>query len=190
MMCCILTDPFPETVEVSGKQYPIQTDYKDWINFGRMMLDPDISEDDKLLAVLGWYKETLPNDPADAILALNNFYAGGLSPDIKPKTAGQPAHKRPLLSFEYDGAFILSGFLEYYGIDLTAADMHWWKFKALLEGLPDSCELKKRMAYRAVNLSEIKDKNERRRIRKIQRSIMIPCTLNDRDIGDAFAGVI
>ena len=41
--------------------------------------------------------------------------------------------------------------------------------------------------YRSVDLSEIKDKEERKRIKKIQKSIQLPSeSLTDYDIGNAF----
>ena len=64
--------------------------------------------------------------------------------------------------------------------------MHWWEFRALFLALPDDSETKKRIGYRSMKLNDIKDKEERRRIRKIQRDIMIPVsdTLSDEDIGE------
>ena len=52
--------------------------------------------------------------------------------------------------------------------------MHWHKFLALFDALPEDTPIKKRIAYRGVNLAAIKDKNERKRIRKIKDAIRIP----------------
>ena len=42
--------------------------------------------------------------------------------------------------------------------------------------------------YRGIDLSDIKDKDERKRIAKIQRRIQLPAeALSDYDIGNAFA---
>ena len=59
--------------------------------------------------------------------------------------------------------------LSEYGLDLHRVNMHWLMFGALFRGLPDDCRLKQIIGIRAENLSEIKDKNERQRIAKLQR---------------------
>ena len=43
----------------------------------------------------------------------------------------------------------------------------------LIDGMNEECELKKRRGYRSIDLNQIKDKEERERIRKIQKQIAI-----------------
>ena len=50
----------------------------------------------------------------------------------------------------------------------------------------DKCELTERIHYRSVDLSTIKDKDERKRIRKIQNELKLDdYMLSDEDIGGA-----
>ena len=57
----------------------------------------------------------------------------------------------------------------------------------LFSGLSEGTEIKQRIMYRSVDLSEIKDKEERKRIAKIQQAIRLPdAELTDYDIGNAF----
>ena len=57
----------------------------------------------------------------------------------------------------------------------------------LFDGLSDNTEIKKRIMYRSMDLNEIRDKAERKRIQKIQNQIRLPDDeLSDYDIGDAF----
>ena len=72
-----------------------------------------------------------------------------------------------------------------YNINLFEYDLHWWKFLALFNAL-DKCELTERIHYRSVDLSTIKDKDERKRIRKIQNELKLDdYMLSDEDIGGA-----
>lgn len=72
-----------------------------------------------------------------------------------------------------------------YNINLFEDDLHWWKFLALFNAL-DKCELTERIHYRSVDLSTIKDKDERKRIRKIQNELKLDdYMLSDEDIGGA-----
>ena len=101
----------------------------------------------------------------------------------------QDGSQKNLFSYEIDYPFILSGFLRDYGIDLETVDyLHWWKFRMLFDGLPEDTEIKQRIMYRGINLSDIKDKEERKRISRIQKRIQLPMeSLTDYDIGNAFA---
>lgn len=57
----------------------------------------------------------------------------------------------------------------------------------LFDGLSEENEIKKRIMYRGINLSEIRDPEERKRIQKIQKVIELKQEeLTDYDIGDAF----
>lgn len=69
--------------------------------------------------------------------------------------------------------------------------MHWWKFQMLIDGMNEDCELKKRMGYRSIDLNQIKDKEERERIRKIQKQIaIIDYEVTSEEIGDAFGNMM
>ena len=98
----------------------------------------------------------------------------------------------PVISYNQDAPYIISGFLECYGIDLTEIQyMHWWKFQMLIDGINEDCELKKRMGYRSIDLNQIKDKEERERIRKIQKQIaIIDHEVTSEEIGDAFGNMM
>ena len=127
----------------------------------------------------------------EAISALTEF----VIMDLHPKSAegdkenGDPVPGKNLFSYEMDYPFILSGFLRDYGIDLETVEyLHWWKFRMLFDGLSEDTEIKQRIMYRGINPSDIKDKEERNRITKIQRKIQLPAeALSDYDIGNAFA---
>lgn len=65
--------------------------------------------------------------------------------------------------------------------------MHWWEFRCLFQGLPDDTGIKQRIRYRGIDLGSIKDKAERRRIRRIQNEIRLPSEkMSDYEIGNAF----
>ena len=65
--------------------------------------------------------------------------------------------------------------------------MHWYKFNALINALPEDTPLKQRMIYRNTNLCDIKDKVERKRIKKIKQEIAIPTKPMDAlQVGSVF----
>lgn len=181
----LLCDDFPEEVTVNGRGYRIYTDFRDWIRFCIMLLDDSLEQDDKLIAALQWYESELPESIPDAIEALRLFMVHSFSSGDKENDRSDST--KPLISYTVDAPFILSDFLCYYSINLKTIDyMHWWHFRALLIGLPEDSSIKKRISYRAVDLSEIENDKERDRIRKIKQSIALPSICEDIDIAAAF----
>lgn len=58
----------------------------------------------------------------------------------------------------------------------------------LFDGLSEDTEIKQRIMYRSIDLNTVKDKEERKRIRKIQSAIRLPEEiLSDYEIGEMFA---
>lgn len=108
-------------------------------------------------------------EPADALDGMGCFYADGIAPDREEKEGGSDSGKKTCFDFEEDSAYFKAAFLSEYGIDLEAAELHWFTFCELFRGLPDECRLKRIMAIRNENLSEIKSKSERAHIAKLQK---------------------
>ncbi len=103
----------------------------------------------------------------------NGAYAGPCKTKINCNKAPGKQFMR-IYDFNEDAMCIYSSFLQAYGIDLTDIDfLHWWKFCALLENLPAHTPMAQRMAYRAMDLSLIKDKAQRDYYEKIKREFEI-----------------
>ena len=54
-----------------------------------------------------------------------------------------------VLDYEADSDLIVGAFMQAYGIDLTACEMHWHVFLALMRSLPDDTRLVQVMGYRS-----------------------------------------
>ncbi|WP_295219767.1 bacteriophage Gp15 family protein [Ruminococcus sp.] len=171
----LLYEAPPDTVEVGGKAYPVYTDFRDWLRFFDMQEDSSIDKREKILLMLEWYKEKPPVDLLQESLEALILFAS--RKDAPPEDDREPGRKSTdkVLSWNFDAAYVYAAFLSVYHIDLlTIPEMHWHVFLALFDALPDDTPIKQRMGYRSVNLSAVKDKNERKRIKKIQDSIRIP----------------
>lgn len=172
-MINILFEKLPDTVEISGKFYEIATDFRDWIAFFDMMSDESFDKKQKMLTALQWFTNEIPNDISGAYNALTEFASCSEIKKTSEKSADSPS--TPVLSWLYDSAYVLGAFRQIYGIDLIRTKyMHWWEFSALFEALPEDTPIKKRIAYRQVRISDINDKNERKRILKIKRAVAFP----------------
>ena len=86
----------------------------------------------------------------------------------KPDKPEKKPNKKVGFLFDYDMDLIFAAFMQQYGINLLRTNMHWWEFKALLNGLNDDTKFVQVVGYRTADLSKIKDKKERARMKELQ----------------------
>ena len=165
-------EEYPKALEVHGEFYPIITDFREYIRLLDMLKCKELNEIQRIM-ILGEYFLTDISIDQEAIHALTGFVTMDLkekenNSDSEEEGEGQEeTEKKNLFSYEIDYPYILSGFLRDYGIDLETVEyLHWWKFRMLFDGLSDDTEIKQRIMYRGINLSDIKDRDERKRILK------------------------
>jgi hypothetical protein len=186
-MLNLLYEEYPTSVTVDGKSYPIYTDFRNWIAFFDMFNDNTLTKKDIVIASLQWFSGDIPQNINQAC---NGLIAFARADDLSYKpsqNSGKPSTKQ-ILSYLYDSPYILGAFLQTYGINLREVEyMHWYEFKSLFEALPEDTPIKKRMAYRSVNVASIKDKAEKKRIKKIQQDIRLPSRpMSAFDVGNQF----
>nr|DAZ69340.1 MAG TPA: hypothetical protein [Caudoviricetes sp.] len=179
-------EEYPDSVCIHGKHVRILTDFREYIRLIDMIKDKSILGEDKIGILSMYFLDPIKIDK-DSILAMTAF----IEKECMNNASYSQDHgkkQKPVFSYEIDYPYILAGFLHDYGIDLQSINyMHWWKFRALFDGLSEDTEIKKRIMYRSIDLSSVKDKDERKRISKIQKQIALPMEqISDYEIGDAF----
>lgn len=189
-------EEYPVFIRVEGEIIPIYTDFRKYIKLMDILKSEDVTDLEKAEFLCSFFLKV----PKDVNTAIDRFWDFVLMEDLKlpskEKTEDSEEDSeiesekpiKELYSFEYDYAFILSGFLQCYQINLKSIDyMHWWEFRCLFQGLPADTEIKQRIRYRGIDLGGIKDKAERRRIQRIQNKIRLPSKkMSDYEIGNAF----
>lgn len=178
-------DAYPKELEVSGKLYRIRTDFRAVLKVMHEVRDAE--EPFARLSAVLWLYRDIPDDAEAAVRAATDFIAGG-----RTKCGAGSAERKRTFSYEKDATFIVGDFLRFYRIDLTSCRyLHWWKFQMLLEGLPDDSGTKTRIGYRSINTGKIKNREERERIRRIQRRISLEDVGADEyRIGELFGGLM
>ena len=139
----------PEKLNIAGKNYPVNTDFRFWIRF-QDSLSGNKSQKERAEALYMLVTE-LGLPPSSATMdAMLKFYIG----ESHEKATGGGKN---VVAFDLvkDSEYIFSAFKGAYGIDLTEEKMHWWKFKALFKALPDDCQMCKIMMYRTVDLKDV-----------------------------------
>ena len=165
----ILIDLLPSSVKIDSTEYEINSDFRTSVLFSLLMEDDNLSEEEKVLQALNLYYPVVPNNLEEAIEQIKWFYScGKLDNPIGNKKA--KASSKKVFDFEVDANYIYSAFMSQYNIDLQdIEELHWWKFKALLEGLKEDNKLSKIIEYRSVDLSKIKDKEQRKFYKDMQK---------------------
>lgn len=188
-----LYEPFPDTIEAEGIVYPVITDFREWFRFADMLADKDLSADEQLLLLTNWLLEPPKRITRELVNAVFGFYrAAALEPEplYEDDEEEEQPSRPPVFSWKYDARFVLGDFRRYYSIDLLSEEyMHWWEFRCLFAALPDDSQCQKRMAYRAADLSRIKNEAERQRIARIQQRIALPFEVDEDMIGAALGGM-
>lgn len=146
-MTNVILDDLPETVEIQGLKYSINSDFKTFMRFEILMGDTEISDSLKLtIALEMFYGDQFIINEMEAIERILDVYIG-------EEIEEPPKKLDPIYSFKEDGNLIYVSFIEAYNIDLTVTRMHWWKFKALFFNLPETTAMARVMGYRAKKIT-------------------------------------
>lgn len=127
----------PHTLECDGRHYEIETDFRKWIEFDRSFQEEGI-------LLLTIFKGEIP-------ASLNWFGSAMEFLENRNSTPNYPESMSDEKAFDFveDGAYIVAGFMQCYGIDLTTVDyMHWHVFKALFDGLSEDTKMARIINYR------------------------------------------
>lgn len=178
-------EPFPQKIIINKREIAILTDFREYIRLLDMLKDNRLTKVEKFNILQEYFLDQVEMGE-EAIESLAEFIVMEQCRMWKPISN---KNVKNLFSYEIDYPCILSGFLQDYKIDLEKIPyLHWWKFRMLFDNLSEKTEIKQRILYRGIDLRTIKDKNERKRISKIQIAIQLPNEqLTDFDIGNAFA---
>lgn len=195
----ILLDTLPEYVSVDGESYFIDTDFRTFIIFEKVILDPDLDSRERIKTLLDLvYTDALPENINGAFNAALEVYRCGEKDSGKQsrnrKNGNVELKPKLIYDYEFDAPYIYAAFLAQYGIDLNDIEyLHWWKFQALFKGLTSANKIVEIMGYRAIDLSTVKDKDECSRLAKLKRIYDLPTNYSFEDkvamAGSSFGGV-
>lgn len=183
-MANIILDVLPETVEIDGVEYQINSDFRISILFELLMQDDEVGKRQKLMSGLRLYYPVVPQNLTEAVDKMIWFYrCGREAEEDRPGKSGGRA--KQVYSFQYDDDYIYAAFLEQYGIDLQdVEDLHWWKFRALFKGLREDTEIVKIMEYRSIEITSKMSKEQREFYKKMQSVHALPIPDAEKEAND------
>lgn len=185
----ILIDRLPN--EYEGLK--IDTNFRSFILFELLMQDNELTQEEKIFSALKLFFDNFEIENMQKYIeCILWFYSmGKTKEDKKTNKKSKEKKEKAIYSYEHDANLIYSAFLSQYGVDLNEVDnLHWWKFKSMFEGLNEENKICEIMGYRAIDLSKIKDKDERNKYKRLQRQFALPDNRSEeekeRDFADAF----
>ena len=124
----------PDSVTISGTEYPVRTDFRTILEIFTMLDDPDLTDADKTEALLRMFYVNRPEDPKAAIQAFTDF--------VDPQQAAKsPAtHSTRLIDWSQDFDLMIAPINHILGYECRAVEyLHWRTFlAAYLEIPPES----------------------------------------------------
>ena len=180
----ILLSELPCTIEVCGKKYHINTDFRIWMRFEELLFEKNQSEAIAKAIVLCMkpdvpLKNELPPSLKETVKALCDFYFCRDKSENTPRaTCGKT---KRIYSFKHDSELIYAAFLQQYGIDLTSCNMHWWKFRALFSALSGDVKICSVMRIRSQNLADVPQGPARSRLARLKAIYALPDFKTDEE---------
>lgn len=166
----------PDSLEINGKRYAVCTDFRYGILLSELFSDDSVDVCQKvglaLKLVSPGLKEAVERGFVSMQTAFDRvmwFYTCGM--EMERHGRGQSGE--PAFDFSCDGERIFTAFRQVYQIDLSREGLHWWKFIALLRGLPAECELMRIIRLRLTDTAKISDDETRRRVRRAKAAVRI-----------------
>lgn len=195
----IILDELPETVEIDGNSYFIDTDFRTLIIFEKIILDPSLGTREKVEQMLELcYTDGIPQNiqaACDAVFDIYRCGAPAKSERTQKKNGEVTIRPKQVFDYEYDAPYIFGAFMSQYGIDLNEIEyLHWWKFQAMFKSLNSSNKIIEIISYRSQDLGEIENTAERNRIAKLQRQYALPQQYTQEEkvamAGAVFGGMV
>lgn len=132
---------------------PINTSFRNWINFELAMNDQSLNESERILCGLSSvYDANLIGDGTiqkriDGALDFLNGW--------RTQTNETASTKQKSFDFDIDAPQIYASFLMQYGIHLTRVKMHWYEFMPLLVNLNQETPFGNLVYIRTCDLSKM-----------------------------------
>lgn len=169
---------YPQYAEVNGKKYKINTDFRFALKCNEIIQDNTINDLERSLAIIyTLFGEEGLNHLEDSEklleMAIKYLKCGeDVDVDVKP-------NKKPDIDYIQDQKYIQSSFKYDYGYDPYKMEyLHWYEFWNDLNNLSYSefgscCILSRIRQIRNMDVSKIKDANERKKVIEAQKQVAI-----------------
>lgn len=178
-----------DVVNIEGKDYQINGAFDSILKLIDVLRDKRLPKPNKLnicLKVLFGKDTDIIKYPLETQLDIfNSVFNEYVQPKEKPKQYDLQGNEMPVFeedtkqsySLKHDAEYIYSSFMQAYRIDLIEEQgkLHWFKFKALLNGLPEDTKFSQVVSIRTWKKPSTNSKNsEETQMKKLQEIYALP----------------
>lgn len=153
----------PNTVNVNGRPFSINTDFRLWMRF-----EIEVARGDFPINTSYLFRSEVPK-----FCRIDELMVFSRPKQELPRSLGDDS--TIVIDYEYDADYIYAAILGQYGIDLfEVEELHWHKFLALIRGLNESTRMREIMGYRCYKKNTDKNTDQLERLRyawEVDRSI-------------------
>lgn len=187
-----VNSPPPESVNINGMEYPINTDYKVWIEVSALLEDLDLTDkSENIISVfervvkLVFNTTNIPEDINDVLSAIMKFQSGYPSePSDAESNDSQDTSNERTVSFKHDINYIIVAIRNQSGIDLSyrrTAPFHWWEFLLEFKSLEERHFISRLISIRSY------DGDDKERL-KLKEKFKLPVklTAEEKRISELF----
>lgn len=172
-MLQLSTRELPASITADNQEWPVSADFRSWIRADLIMRDAQIPEEAKLPLLCQYLNLDISEyegSGEDLWGGIFLFYT--CQQQAKPDVGGNGSNATAY-RFDYDWWLIYAAFKQQYNINLLTAELHWFEFKALLDGLTEETQFIKVVQARLRDTSKLKGE-EKQQAEKLKRYWSVP----------------
>ncbi len=171
-MLAISQEELPTRIIADDLEIPVSADFRSWIKADLIMRDRQIPKEAKLPVIcqyIGLDLSRLDVTIPDLWAGIFKFYMC----EQEPRGEAVSSSSATAYRFDCDWWLIYAAFIQQYGINLLTADLHWFEFRALLDGLTEQTQFIKVVQARLRDTSRLKGE-EKAQAEKLKRYWKVP----------------
>lgn len=171
-MLAISQEELPTRIIADDLEIPVSADFRSWIKADLIMKDRQIPKEAKLPVICQYIGLDLTNLDVtipDLWTGIFKFYMC----EQEPRGEAVSSSRATAYRFDCDWWLIYAAFIQQYGINLLTADLHWFEFRALLDGLTEQTQFIKVVQARLRDTSKLKGE-EKAQAEKLKRYWKVP----------------
>lgn len=171
-MLAISQEELPTRITADDLEIPVSADFRSWIKADLIMKDRQIPKEAKLPVIcqyIGLDLSRLNVTIPDLWAGIFKFYMC----EQEPRGEAVSTSSATAYRFDCDWWLIYAAFIQQYGINLLTADLHWFEFRALLDGLTEQTQFIKVVQARLRDTSKLKGE-EKAQAEKLKRYWKVP----------------
>ena len=171
-MLAISQEELPTSIIADDLEIPVSADFRSWIKADLIMKDRQIPKEAKLPVICQY----IDLDLTDLDVTIPDLWAGIFKfymCEQEPRGEVASDSRATAYRFDCDWWLIYAAFIQQYGINLLTADLHWFEFRALLDGLTEQTQFIKVVQARLRDTSRLKGE-EKAQAEKLKRYWKVP----------------